>query len=500
MAHSLPNRNSDTIPSSVEERALLVSWGHAGLARSRLGHGEVFANGAAIDDVSRATRARFMNPEQALEELELEPDATPEQIQKAHRERARECHPDADGDVASMQRLNQARDVALASTGALNAATAQELVLRRILDLESRRDEREIAQQKGSELVAAAARIRVGRLRGLQRRASTITLLSGAMAAMLALLRTTAGPWSSPALNALLTILGVLAIGFGIYRIVLAEMINRVQLAIEDVGSDLANRSVFAKSFRAVAEGLLNMGSFDEQDLERAVRVWMRHGAEKSRILWLGLSDQSRLIASLDDLESFDETGLPKKDADTHPHHLFVRLADIVMWGRAVGMAEVDERLTALALAGALDCYRTEKGICIPVEDVLRLGDPDGLGRPLSANQFMDAIGSILSNWRMLQRTVPAQRKLLPAASSPRRLRRSMERIGLLSRDDASIERKLEALARRIGTVDFVKLLIGKGLENRLLSEREVLDSHGELMVTYRFEFRADKDEGSGSV
>ncbi len=50
-------------------------------------------------------------------------------------------------------------------------------------------------------------------------------------------------------------------------------------------------------------------------------------------------------------------------------------------------------------------------------------------------------------------------------------------------------------LGQRIGVVDLTKLVIGKGLENRLLSDHESLDRYGELMSTYGFAIDEVKTE-----
>lgn len=62
-------------------------------------------------------RAARMTPEEALQVLDLEPGASPEEIRAAHRRLMLKVHPDQGGSTWLAARLNEARDVLLGAGG-----------------------------------------------------------------------------------------------------------------------------------------------------------------------------------------------------------------------------------------------------------------------------------------------------------------------------------------------------------------------------------------------
>lgn len=172
-----------------------------------------------------------MDTAAAFDELNLDPYASAEEIHAAHKALTRERHHDVTGEDEEMKRLNQARDVALRRTSELASAGKQEMVLRQLLDLQSNQHEREAAQEKGRELVASTATIQVGRLRHLQRRASLFAVLAAIAVGIVALARS-AGGVQGPVFNAYVGVLAVLAVLAGLYRTLLSERINQIQLSL----------------------------------------------------------------------------------------------------------------------------------------------------------------------------------------------------------------------------------------------------------------------------
>jgi hypothetical protein len=408
--------------------------------------------------------------DQAFQELSLDSDAPAEAIRKAHRARARDQHPDHDGDVEGMQRLNEARDLALRHAEELTATPTQELVLRQMLDLERRRDQRESAQERGRELVATTASIELGRLRRTQRTASAFAVGTAALAAISALVKVLI---PSPGRNAYLYLatFALMAIAAGLYRTVLAERISQIQFAIDDLGSALMRRPTFASTFRQISEGLLDVDDFEEMELELAVRFWFRSDHRDHQIEWL----EEELADGL--LEGPDPAVTPGS---------VLTLRDIARRGQMHGYPQrrIFDALSGLALRGELVVHRSERGICCHVAAVLKSASRHrGERSSIPWNELFEAI-EILG-------PVPGRdREYGWRSESPlARLRRPL--LFFTSHQEASVSDKFRRLARRIGVVDVTRLLIGKGLENRLLADRESLDRYRELMTTYRFALQA---------
>lgn len=409
----------------------------------------------------------------AFHELGLEFGASPAEIQKAYRAKAREHHPDLGGDVDSMRDLNEARDIALRHTSELSEQSSQDLVLQKILDLESRRDEREASQEKGRELVAATASFQIGRLRRLQRRASASAVVTASIAGALALLKV-AGPASSPVLNLYVAVLAGVAIGFGLYRALLAERISQIQFAIEDAGAALMRRPAFASVFRDIGEGLLDADDFEEMELELAVKFWLQSDNPRGGIEWI--EDEGDLV-----------DGLADAPVPLSVRGPVVTLRDLARRGQAHGYVQLSvfETLTSLALHGDLLCYRSGKGICCEVTAILKLTGRDSDYFPANPwDEVVEAIELLSDRDAMALRY---ERKGNAWTFRLRKARFFLRSFMAGSHDDLSVRVRLRRLGQRIGVVDLTKLLIGKGLENRLLSDHESLDRYRELMTTYRF-------------
>lgn len=423
---------------------------------------------------------------QAFEELDLEPDASPAEIRKAHKAMARERHPDHDGDLQSMQRLNEAKEIALRHSGEMEAASSQEVVLRQMLDIERRRDERDIDREKGRELVAATATIQIGRLRQTQRRASTVAVLAAALTAATAAWKGFVSS-PSPLVDIYLVAFGIAAIGFGLYRTLLAERIGRIQFAIDDVSSTLMYRSTFANVFRDIAEGLLDMNEFDDGDLESASRLWLSPVFEKpgnwvddAMVCTTGIAD-----------DVFVESAYRDEP--------LVALRDILRRSRIDGLGNrpVGRIFASWVERGTLRGHCSDRGICFSREELLR--HAEAIDVQHEAFRGTDARPSSWSMiWVSVRFSNPGARNPEPRNVGPVRALIRLYRRFVRVRENDSVDEKIKALARMVGVIDLTKLIIGKGLENHLLTETETVDRNGNLMTTYRFSLDAGRRSEDG--
>jgi hypothetical protein len=356
-----------------------------------------------------------------------------------------------------MQSLNQAKEAAL-KYAELPESQNQALVLQKVLDLENRRTSREAAQDAGRRFVETTATIQIGRLRVLQRRASSLAIVVASLAAITALLRALSSSGGA-GLNLALGILTVSAIGSGIYRVVLTERINQIQIAIEEVGRAIGNRATYASFFRVVTDGLIDLDSFREQDLSLAVELWLKE------------LDQARRRGMVP-LHPRSDPGSPNE---------IVSLSEIEEHSLDLGHpVPVFDTLKRCVIAGDLRYSGSAKGICFLSRDILEMASFD---RGRQSVSWPDLIGEVES--------IEA-----PYGTVLERSRRSFDQgaefaIGdSFSRNwsgDRELAEQFERLARRVGGVDLTRLLLGKGLEIGMLDEKETLDEWDNLLTIYSY-------------
>jgi hypothetical protein len=405
--------------------------------------------------------------DEALDELNLGTGATEAEIRAAHRALARERHPDvSEGDqhgTKAMQRLNQARDIALRHAKELSAESRQELVLRDLFEMQSGREAREAARDRGKELVAGTATVEVGRLQRLQRQVSIVAVVAIVAAATVALIRSSGshGAVISPLVGAL----GVFAIVAGTWRSLLNEEVNRIRLSLDELGTELSRRQTYAAVFGVIVDGSLDRSGFEEEDLLNAVSLWMRGPRGELEV---------------------DQNG-------RHPSMIDLReLSDLTRASR--------RRLLVLIMRNDITWYRSPKGIKVAKIDLLRLGryrSPEIMPiSPKDPEAIQKAVQEALeSEGRMLDGGLPpwSLSHSAPAVSGPASMRIVVRRLigGRGVQQDP--ERRLRELVAQIGEVDVSRLILGKGLENGLLSESERVMKGGELLTTYQFTLAAEQ-------
>lgn len=397
-----------------------------------------------------------MDLRDAFRELQLPLDASPDEIRAAFRQHAKKTHPDHDGDAGAMQRLNEAKKMALESAD-LAEHPGQALILREVLNVEAKRQRQEAARAAGRRLVDGTAAFEIGRLKQLQRHASTVTVASAAVAALAGLLRFLSAS-GGPALDLILGTLAVFAIVSALYRTLLSERVKRIESAIEEVGKAISARAIYAEIFSVVTSDLINPVEFRERDVALAIDLWLQ------KVEWGHWQDR-----------------LASRELDEDEPAEFITLEEVLrhcaeQWHPAPAF----RALRRHTLGGNLQFFGSGAGLGYETRDLVNAAST-GHGRyPCKWEEVVDSVRT-LSEKPVSWRSDRARNEVTT--------RRAIR--GFLQSADPDgadwVSGRFERLAREVGTVDLARLLLGKGLENEMLAEEEAVDERGRLETAYSY-------------
>lgn len=215
-------------------------------------------------------------------------------------------------------------------------------------------------------------------------------------------------------------------------------------------------RATYASVFRTIFDGLLDREDFEEEEMINAIGLWSTETV-----------DGEQIIASWDFEEDCEQ--------------IFVSVREVA---EKVGLSR--GKVLTICTQIEMPFFGSVKGVCFQISDLVEL-----VGRVASFEDSSEvgvpwkAIGEALervsreAHWQA-SHTVPRE------PNTPSMILGAL-RTSLFGGRDPDPGGRLRRLGHEIGAVDLARLLIGKGLENGLLAERETVDKEDRLLSTYCF-------------
>ena len=237
-----------------------------------------------------------MKRPEAMRLLELEEGFGEDDVKRAHRQLAKEAHPDtgASPDAEKLAVLKEARDLLLGATESTALVTREELAV-------MLRKQGELARvsQESEATVRRVVMHHVGKLARARARRLTVSGL-GAVVGLLvigvgALSRTEVFPLLQPALLVLGSMLSIVSLALGTVALLQKEREERLQIEIEDAGETLADRGALIGT---LAELGLD-GFFTREDLQDAIYYWSEIDSEAEVIRFRDRVPLSRIATKV---------------------------------------------------------------------------------------------------------------------------------------------------------------------------------------------------------
>ena len=237
--------------------------------------------------------------EQALEIMDLEPDATPTEVDARFHELASQTHPDHGGSAESFAAVVAARDrlkeqakggdLVRLGRGASEVVTtpSSELVA-----IERERDASRERREHSEQVARGLVRAEVSRLTRSRRRASFLAWLGGGAGALTLALRYTDStaegyvgfPWIAPVL--------IFSIGLGVACAIgsfaVSDQISRIEQAIEDAAETMSSRAAFLDLIYEIVDygQMDDIGLWSTSELIDGVAWWSRVHARVTTPRW----------------------------------------------------------------------------------------------------------------------------------------------------------------------------------------------------------------------
>ena len=248
-----------------------------------------------------------MDPAQAREVLGVDIGASPEEVDDAFKQKAKETHPDATGDdnAAGFLLAAQAREVLLKeqSTVLVPLDQAMELIKLATGDLAARNAQDELRKQTSS-VVSSVIKFRTSRQRRLRNQLGMFGLATTFLTAGSQLLRLMPKSALSSTVdvpNILTFGFGAISILFGLVTAVATYRIATIQTAIEEIQENLDDRMLVSDTIRHVLDAAGKQPPLSRDEWHTAVEDWFRadrYGDGPARYFArrIGTTDFARII------------------------------------------------------------------------------------------------------------------------------------------------------------------------------------------------------------
>lgn len=210
----------------------------------------------------------------ALAYLGVDETATKDDIDTAWRGAVKRAHPDtgSDSDASQVMRLNEARAIALDGLSDSGGELITQPAIREMVRLQQEMTATASASDRAMKQVVMH---HVGSLALQRRQRATFAIISGVVAAVLALIGAVARatPEEFAWHNLLFTLAGVLGVGAALLGLLSWRMKfreQRLEMEIEDAAETLADRGALAATLTEIGLG----DFFTLPDLQRALADW----------------------------------------------------------------------------------------------------------------------------------------------------------------------------------------------------------------------------------